>query len=46
MSDPFAGLPRGHFKAIYADPPWGFKTWSGPAKVASRHGCAITKQWK
>ncbi len=36
MSD-FADLPRGHFGAIYADPPWGFKTWSGPEKkVASR----------
>jgi N6-adenosine-specific RNA methylase IME4 len=33
----FDELPRGHFKAIYADPPWGFKTWSGPEKkVASR----------
>lgn len=29
MSDPFAGLPRNHFGAIYADPPWDFKTWSG-----------------
>lgn len=37
MTDPFADLPKGHFKAIYADPPWGFKTWSGPEKkVASR----------
>lgn len=36
MSD-FADLPQGHFGAIYADPPWGFKTWSGPEKkVASR----------
>lgn len=26
MSDPFANLPRGHFKAIYADPPWAFIT--------------------
>lgn len=33
----FDGLPRNHFKAIYADPPWGFQTWSGPEKkVASR----------
>jgi N6-adenosine-specific RNA methylase IME4 len=34
MSDPFADLPRGHFKAIYADPPWKFlslwKTDTGP----------------
>lgn len=33
----FDELPRKHFKAILADPPWGFKTWSGPEKkVASR----------
>jgi N6-adenosine-specific RNA methylase IME4 len=37
MSDPFEGLPRGHFGAILADPPWGFRCWSGPEKkVASR----------
>lgn len=24
-SDPFAGLPRGHFGAILADPPWHFR---------------------
>lgn len=28
MTDPFAGLPRGHFGAILADPPWPFATWS------------------
>ena len=28
MSDPFADLPKGHFAAIYADPPWLFETWS------------------
>ena len=28
MSDPFAGLPRGHFGAILADPPWRFRTWN------------------
>lgn len=27
MSDPFADLPRGHFKAIYADPPWRWESW-------------------
>ncbi len=37
MSDPFADLPKGHFGAILADPPWGFQCWSGPEKkVASR----------
>lgn len=25
-ADPFAGLPRNHFGAIYADPPWAFIT--------------------
>lgn len=38
MSDwPFGDLKRNHYGAIYADPPWGFQTWSGPEKkVASR----------
>lgn len=27
MSDPFADLPKGHFGAILADPPWAFQTW-------------------
>jgi N6-adenosine-specific RNA methylase IME4 len=27
MSAPFADLPRGHFKAIYADPPWRWESW-------------------
>lgn len=38
MSDPFADLPRGHYKAILADPPWGFKTWSGPEKKLASRG--------
>jgi N6-adenosine-specific RNA methylase IME4 len=25
----FDGLPRGHFKAILADPPWQFQAWAG-----------------
>jgi N6-adenosine-specific RNA methylase IME4 len=32
MSDSFADLPRGHFKAIYADPPWHFKSYAPPAR--------------
>jgi len=28
MSDPFANLPRRHYGAILADPPWAFATWS------------------
>lgn len=35
MSDPFAGLPRGHFGAILADPPWAFETWSDKGKDRS-----------
>ena len=38
MSDPFSNLPRGHYKAILADPPWGFKTWSGPEKKLASRG--------
>jgi N6-adenosine-specific RNA methylase IME4 len=26
-ADPFEGMPRGHFKAIYADPPWRWESW-------------------
>jgi N6-adenosine-specific RNA methylase IME4 len=33
----FDGLPRNHFGAILADPPWGFQAWDGmDKKVASR----------
>ncbi len=35
MTDPFEGLPRRHFAAILADPPWRFKTWS----AAGRNRC-------
>jgi N6-adenosine-specific RNA methylase IME4 len=39
MTDPFAGLPRKHFKALYADPPWRFKAWShrGEGRSAVQH---------
>lgn len=36
MTDPFANLPRGHFKAILADPPWQFKTWNKATTVQAR----------
>ena len=42
MADPFASLPKHHFAAILADPPWGFNLWWGgrtnktPAGVPSR----------
>lgn len=36
MSDPFASLPRHHFGAILADPPWHFDVWAeGSARNAS-----------
>lgn len=28
----FDDLPRGHFKAILADPPWHFQSWAGGRK--------------
>lgn len=37
--DSFVGLPRGHYGAILADPPWSFKAWSGKgtARAADNH---------
>lgn len=32
----FDDLPRGHFKAIVADPPWRFKTWNKATSVKAR----------
>jgi N6-adenosine-specific RNA methylase IME4 len=43
VSDPFADLPRGHFKAIYADPPWQFQAWAGARLSGDRRPCAATK---
>jgi N6-adenosine-specific RNA methylase IME4 len=37
MSDPFADLPKNHFAAIYADPPWHFKVYSLAGKSKARH---------
>jgi N6-adenosine-specific RNA methylase IME4 len=39
VRDPFAGLPRGHYRCILADPPWRFETWShrGQGRGASQH---------
>lgn len=36
----FGELPRGHFKAIYADPPWSFRVWNkdtGNGRSAESH---------
>lgn len=35
MSNPFAGLPKGHFGAILADPPWAFDTWGSQENAAT-----------
>src|SRR5438128_2250617 len=43
VSDPFADLPRGHFGAIYADPPWQFQAWAGARLSGDRRSCAATK---
>jgi hypothetical protein len=32
----FADLPRNHFKAILADPPWAFKTWTSWGNEVTR----------
>jgi N6-adenosine-specific RNA methylase IME4 len=37
MSDPFADLPKGHYGAILADPPWTFRVWTDSEKA---HGSA------
>ena len=36
MTDPFHNLPKGHFGAILADPPWRFEVWSGATAVQKR----------
>lgn len=44
----FAGLPRNHFGAILADPPWSFKAWSGdalPSRVADAHYQTQSMEW-
>lgn len=39
MPDPFPDLPRGHYKALLADPPWHFETWGegGNRNVTSKY---------
>lgn len=38
MSDPFSDLPRGHFKAVLADPPWNFVTRWAQARTTGKNG--------
>jgi N6-adenosine-specific RNA methylase IME4 len=40
----FAALPRNHFGAILADPPWGFQTWSSPEKKLASRGTVAPYQ--
>jgi len=37
MTDPFANLPRGHYGAILADPPWAFNLWWGGRTKQGNH---------
>lgn len=43
MSDPFADLPKKHFGAILADPPWHFQTWAGARKSGAGIACRASK---
>lgn len=38
MSDPFAGLPRNHYGAILADPPWVFNSLWGARRRKTKNG--------
>ena len=40
MSDPFADLPKGHFGAILADPPWHFRVWAGARRDGDGNQCS------
>src|SRR5690348_3398748 len=44
MSEPFADLPRRHYRVIYADPPWKFAAWShrGEDRGAVQHYPCMT----
>src|SRR5215470_12261721 len=44
IMNPFAGLPRHHFRAILADPPWPFKTWSpkGQGRSGEAHYATLS----
>jgi N6-adenosine-specific RNA methylase IME4 len=44
MTDPFHQLPKKHFAAILADPPWRFDAWSGKgtARSADNHYQTMT----
>lgn len=39
--DPFDALPKRHFAAIYADPPWHFKTYSLDKKAKGQRHTSV-----
>jgi len=41
---PFADLPRGHYGALLADPPWRFEVWSGDTPVKKRGSTPYTAE--
>ncbi len=41
--DPFADLPKNHYGAILADPPWRFAVWSGTEVVQARESKSTYK---
>jgi N6-adenosine-specific RNA methylase IME4 len=44
MGQPFDGLPRAHFRAILADPPWNFETYSEAGRDRSPNYPLMTAQ--
>jgi N6-adenosine-specific RNA methylase IME4 len=43
VTDPFANLPRGHYGAILADPPWHFQVWKGAFSANSVSGARASR---
>lgn len=42
----FGDLPHNHFAALYADPPWSYRTWSdkGTGRSASQHYATMSAE--
>lgn len=45
LDDPFNDLPRNHFGAILADPPWSFASWSHKGQGRSSIAHYPTMDW-
>lgn len=43
MTYPLGDLPKHHFGAVYADPPWRFEVWSGTTVVQARASKTTSK---